>query len=303
MRSTKTRSLLIAALLALSLPVAAQKVKIENQGEAAARPPKPRALTVAAIEKTLGKAPAGKAHVVFFRAATSPGAAAVVRCRWIVADLARTGMYFVSTDRRARVLRAAETGPFDRPRSGSRVYVQSSAEGWRCAVAALERGQVAPGDRRRQRLERYRPVQGCSRVARSLRSQRSHAAPLRPSARCRERISRPQALPSTAIATANIGRPGAPFARACRRVLQVDPRPALRIELRRRRVGRLAPDAHHRLLRRARRARHADHVVEFPARLRDRASPWPHRPGAHAPGTLALVRARVNLYGSARPGR
>ena len=73
MRSILSRSALLAMLVALSLPVAAQKVKIENQGEAS-NTAEARTLTAEAVEKAVGKAPDGKSQVVFFRSARSPGA-------------------------------------------------------------------------------------------------------------------------------------------------------------------------------------------------------------------------------------
>ena len=73
MQSILSRTALLAMLVALSLPVAAQKVKIENQGEASVGA-EASALTAEAVEKAVGRAPDGKSQVVFFRSAKSPGA-------------------------------------------------------------------------------------------------------------------------------------------------------------------------------------------------------------------------------------
>ena len=73
-------------------------------------------------------------------------------------------------------------------------------------------------------------------------------------------------------------------------VLRVDPRASLRVRLGRRVAGLLAPDAHHRLLRRAGGTGHPDDIVEPPAtgrgglawaastrRARGRSVRYPHR--------------------------
>ena len=96
MRSILSRSALFAMLVALTLPVAAQKVKIENQGEAS-HGADVRALTAAAVEKAVGKAPEGKSQVVFFRSSKSPGdAIGVTENSEARVDL-DPGMYYVVT--------------------------------------------------------------------------------------------------------------------------------------------------------------------------------------------------------------
>ena len=78
MRKSLSCSALFALLLAASLPLAAQKVKIENQGEAAITA-EARALNEAAVEDAIGKALSGRSQIVFYRSSTSPGSAVAVR--------------------------------------------------------------------------------------------------------------------------------------------------------------------------------------------------------------------------------
>src|SRR5437868_6328168 len=85
-------------VLAAALPAFAQKVKIENQGQAAVDEAA-HELNAAAVEQDIGKAPAGKAQVVFFRSATSPGDPIGVRDAaggMSLIDI-EPGMYFKST--------------------------------------------------------------------------------------------------------------------------------------------------------------------------------------------------------------
>jgi hypothetical protein len=96
MRNTLIRNLLLsAALSCCALPAAAQKVTIESQGQAEIEA-KARALNEKAVAKAIGEAPADKGQVVFFRAATSPGAAiGVAEAGMPLIDL-EPGMYFVT---------------------------------------------------------------------------------------------------------------------------------------------------------------------------------------------------------------
>ena len=125
MRSMKTQAALVAALLVLSLPVAAQKVKIENQGEAALTA-EARALNAAEVEKTLGKAPAGKAQVVFYRGATSPGAQVDVQESASSLVALDPGMYYVVSTEPGKHAYATESGAFDITlEAGKTYYVQA----------------------------------------------------------------------------------------------------------------------------------------------------------------------------------
>ena len=125
MRSMKTRTALVAALLALSLPVAAQKVKIENQGEAALTA-EARALNAAEVEKALGKAPAGKAQVVFYRGATSPGPQVDVQESASSLVALDPGMYYVVATEPGKHAYATESGAFDITlEAGKTYYVQA----------------------------------------------------------------------------------------------------------------------------------------------------------------------------------
>jgi hypothetical protein len=83
------------ALLLHCMPVAAQKVTIESQGQAAVEA-KAQALSAKAVAKAIGEAPAGKGQVVFFRAATSPGAAISVGEAGMPLIELEPGMYFVA---------------------------------------------------------------------------------------------------------------------------------------------------------------------------------------------------------------
>ena len=96
MRSILSRSALLAMLVALSLPAAAQKVKIENQGEASVGA-EARALTAAAVDKSMGMAPEGKSQVVFFRSSKSPGDAINVTENSEARVELDPGMYYVVT--------------------------------------------------------------------------------------------------------------------------------------------------------------------------------------------------------------
>jgi hypothetical protein len=116
----------IAVLLfaAIAMPAFAQKVKIENRGQAA-EDVAAHELTMAAIEKDIGKAPAGKAQVVFFRSASSPGDPVGVRDAaggLSLVDL-EPGMYFVSaTTPGTRAYATADTGPFSMDLDAGRTY-------------------------------------------------------------------------------------------------------------------------------------------------------------------------------------
>jgi hypothetical protein len=121
-RIVKCAAALAFALLAL--PAFAQKVKIENQGQAAVDAAA-HEMTVEAVEKDVGKAPAGKAQVVFFRSASSPGDPVGVRDAaggMSMIDL-EPGMYFVSTTTPGtRAYATADTGPFSMDLDAGRTY-------------------------------------------------------------------------------------------------------------------------------------------------------------------------------------
>ena len=160
-------------------------------------------LTVAAIEKDIGKAPAGKAQVVFFRSASSPGDPVGVRDAaggLSLIDL-EPGMYFVSaTTPGTRAYATADTGPFSMDLDAGRTYYVQviRKQRWRCAVASFERGEV----RARGECE-----QGTERTV-ELRSDLTQPLPALPCIAGEGARSLTAALPSTAIATANIGTEG-----------------------------------------------------------------------------------------------
>ena len=114
----------VLVFAAAAMPAFAQKVKIENQGQAAVDVAA-HELTVAAIEKDIGKAPAGKSQVVFFRSASSPGDPVGVRDAaggLSLIDL-EPGMYFVSTTMPGtRAYATADTGPFSMDLDAGRTY-------------------------------------------------------------------------------------------------------------------------------------------------------------------------------------
>ena len=96
MRQTLIRKLLLsAALFCCVLPVAAQKVTIESQGQAEVDA-KARALDAQAVAKAIGEAPADSGQVVFFRAATSPGATIGLREGGAPLVDLEPGIYFVA---------------------------------------------------------------------------------------------------------------------------------------------------------------------------------------------------------------
>lgn len=96
MRTTLIRKLLLSAALSFcALPALAQKVVIESQGQAEVEA-KAQALSARAVADAVGEAPAGKGQVVFFRAATSPGAAIGVQENGAGLIDLEPGMYFVA---------------------------------------------------------------------------------------------------------------------------------------------------------------------------------------------------------------
>lgn len=121
---TRVSSALFAMLLAASLPVAAQKMTVENQGEAS-KQATAQLLTAEAVEDAVGKAPAGRAQVVFFRSSKSPGDPVSVReaaggTPLIALD---PGMYFVTTAiPGARSYATSDTGPFPLDLEPGRTY-------------------------------------------------------------------------------------------------------------------------------------------------------------------------------------
>ena len=96
MRKTLIRKLLLSAALSFCvLPAMAQKLTIESQGQAEVQA-KAQALSAKAVAKAIGEAPAGAGQVVFFRAATSPGATIGVRDAGMPLIDLDPGMYFVA---------------------------------------------------------------------------------------------------------------------------------------------------------------------------------------------------------------
>ncbi len=114
----------VLVFAAAALPAFAQKVKIENQGQAAVDEAA-HELNAAAVEQDIGKAPAGKAQVVFFRSATSPGDPIGVRDAaggMSLIDI-EPGMYFKSTPPPGpRAYATADTGPFSMDLDAGRTY-------------------------------------------------------------------------------------------------------------------------------------------------------------------------------------
>jgi hypothetical protein len=115
---------MFALLLAVSLPLAAQKVKIESQGEAFTKV-EAKELTAAAVEDAIGKAPSGKAQVVFYRSTSSPGSPVAVRDAagsQSLIDL-DPGMYFVAiTAPGSHAYATSDTGPFPMDLEPGRTY-------------------------------------------------------------------------------------------------------------------------------------------------------------------------------------
>jgi hypothetical protein len=96
MRKPLIRNLMLsAALSCCALPAMAQKLTVESQGQAEIQA-KAQALSAKAIAKAIGEAPSGKGQVVFFRAATSPGAAISVGEAGMPLIELEPGMYFVA---------------------------------------------------------------------------------------------------------------------------------------------------------------------------------------------------------------
>ena len=125
MRNIVIRSVVLSALCLGVLPAMAQKLTIESQGEAeiVARA---QALNASAIAKAIGEAPAGKGQVVFFRAATSPGAGIGVEEGDSALIELDPGMYFViQADPGTHGFDAGDAGNLDVPvAAGQTQYVQ-----------------------------------------------------------------------------------------------------------------------------------------------------------------------------------
>jgi hypothetical protein len=120
----RTRAALCALLFAFAMPAFAQKVKIENQGQASENV-SARALTAEAIESEIGKPPAGRAQIVFFRSSKSPGDPVAIRdaaggVPMIELD---PGMYFVAvTTPGSKAYATSDTGPFSMDLDAGRTY-------------------------------------------------------------------------------------------------------------------------------------------------------------------------------------
>lgn len=95
MKTVLFRSVLSCALLTLCLSAAAQSMKIESQGQAAADAEKDRIIAVA-MSKAVGLPAAGEGQVVFFRAPKSPGAAVEVDADGEAMGELPAGMYFAA---------------------------------------------------------------------------------------------------------------------------------------------------------------------------------------------------------------
>jgi hypothetical protein len=104
-------------------------------------------LTAEAVETAVGKAPSGRAQIVFFRSAKSPGSAVSVReaAGGEPLILLDAGMYFIATALPgAHSYATADTGPFPLDvEPGRTYYVQADPQQERGdAVVAFQRGQV-----------------------------------------------------------------------------------------------------------------------------------------------------------------
>lgn len=93
MKTIRFRSALPCALLAIALSASAQQMKVESQGEAEVATQK-EALVAMSMARAIGQPASGKAQVVFFRSATSPGAALGVQADGEVVGELPSGMYF-----------------------------------------------------------------------------------------------------------------------------------------------------------------------------------------------------------------
>ena len=95
MRSILIRSLVLSAFCLGASPAIAQKMTVESQGQAeiVARA---QTLDAKAVAKAIGAVPAGKGQIVFFRAATSPGAGIGVEEGDTSLIALDPGMYFVA---------------------------------------------------------------------------------------------------------------------------------------------------------------------------------------------------------------
>jgi len=124
MQTLTARAALAALLFAAALPAFAQKVTVESQGQASENVTA-RALTAEALETDLGKPPAGRAQVVFFRSSKSPGDPVAIRDAAggvPLIDL-EPGMYFVAVSMPgSRAYATADTGPFSLDLDAGRTY-------------------------------------------------------------------------------------------------------------------------------------------------------------------------------------
>ena len=117
---------LIVALViaAAAMPAFAQKVVIENQGEAS-KSATAHVLTAEAVEKDIGKAPAGRAQVVFFRSSKSPGDNVAVRdaAGGLPLIELEPGTYFIATTTPgSHAYATPDKGPFSMDLDAGRTY-------------------------------------------------------------------------------------------------------------------------------------------------------------------------------------
>ena len=93
MRRTFLIGIVFFALSSFSLGAAAQKVKIESQGQAEQESQK-AAVIAKSMEQAVGAPAAGMGQVVFYRSSKSPGAAIDVAADGVSCGALDAGMYF-----------------------------------------------------------------------------------------------------------------------------------------------------------------------------------------------------------------
>lgn len=114
----------VLAFAAATMPAFAQKVVIENQGEAS-KAATSHVLTAEAVEKDIGKAPSGRAQVVFFRSAKSPGENVAVRdaAGGVPLIELEPGTYFIATATPgSHAYATPDKGPFSMDLDAGRTY-------------------------------------------------------------------------------------------------------------------------------------------------------------------------------------
>jgi hypothetical protein len=96
MNAFQSHGAILCALLVFSMPVAAQRVRFESQGEAFVAAEEKAMVEAALVRHVFGTPPSGKGQIVFFRPARSTDTAFEVRENGTELAKLPSGSYFVT---------------------------------------------------------------------------------------------------------------------------------------------------------------------------------------------------------------